>query len=151
MKRYLGIDPGKTSGYAIVDEDANLLDMGQLKFDEVTDFLKGAGSDFEEVIIESYQVYGRLARQHTGSKLETSQVIGKVKFWAEMNDIIVVMQPANILTMAQKWTQVKMPTNHSVSHQVSAYLHVAYHLMKDHGAPTAIEKRAAAQSDAKRS
>lgn len=145
-KLYIGFDPGNTTGYSIVNKNADVVEFGQVKFQDLTDFLKKEARMFEAVVIEEYRVFQKRARQHAGSDLKTSQVIGKIKFWAELNDYPVVMQPASILPQAERWTQVKMPTDHSISHQVSGYLHVAYYLMRNRIAPSAIEKRAMRQS-----
>lgn len=141
-KLWLAFDPGQTTGWAVLDDQAEVVDFGQVKYDNLSDFLKKETRMFQAVIIEEYRVFRKRAMQHAGSDLKTSQAIGKLKFWAELNDFPVVMQASSILPIAEKWSQVKMPKDHDASHQVSAFLHGAYYLMKNRIAPSAIEKRA---------
>lgn len=139
---WLAIDPGETLGWCVLNEDAQPVQFGQIKEKDLSDFLKKETRMFEALVVEEYRVYRHKAAVHTGSNLKTSQVIGKLKFWAELNDIPVVMQPANILAQAQRFTQVTMPSDHKISHQIAAFLHGAYYLITKHGAPTALEVKA---------
>ena len=149
-KLYLAFDPGNTTGWAVLNDRAIPQDMGQVSFDGLADFLKKETRTFEAIIIEEYRVFRRKAMQHAGSDLRTSQVIGKLKFWAELNETPVVMQAASILPTAEKWAQIKMPKDHSISHQISAVLHGSYYLMKNEIAPTALERRAIEDSKKKK-
>lgn len=139
----IAFDPGYTTGWCEVTEEGFPKNMGQIAYPDLTDFFRNrmGPQPYNRVVIEDYKVYRKKAMQHSGSDLKTSQVIGKIKFWAELNDLPVVMQPASILPIAQRWTQVKMPGNHAESHKISAFLHGAYYLMNAGIAKTALDRK----------
>ncbi|WP_230687625.1 hypothetical protein, partial [Streptococcus pneumoniae] len=86
-----------------------------------------------------YKIFRHKAMQQVGSRGPAQQSIGILQAHAQKHRKKVWLQPANILTIAAKLTQVKMPSNHSMSHQVSAYLHGSYFLIKRHIKKTQLE------------
>lgn len=127
---YISIDPGKSTGWVTWDRNGNVIQQGTTRTrDEFEDLLDSMGS-VSVVIVEDFTLYKNKALQQSGSKMETSKVIGSIESWARRNKATLVMQPASILAIAQLWSGVKMPKNHNVSHWVSAYNHGMYYLLK---------------------
>ena len=141
---YLAIDPGKGAtdsiGVAEFGLNGNFSTSSQLTFDQLIGFLEATYA-VDTVVIEEYKIFRGMAKQHTGSSVETAQTIGAIRAWAVRNNVEVVLQPSNILPIAQKLFQTKMPKNHAQSHQVSAYLHGAYWLYKKGVIKSELEKQ----------
>lgn len=145
---YLAFDPGEMLGWAAFNEQGRLFRAGQVSWLDLDDFLLTIPTDkLKHIILEEYKVFAKYAKKHTGSKLETSQSIGKIKFWAKMHSVPVAEQPASILSIAEKWMQIKMPSDHSVSHQVSATLHGFYWLVRAGIAKIALESEHASRQE----
>ncbi len=128
---YLSIDPGKTSGWVTWDSNGNMLKQGQTKGPiEFESLLEELSDSVRVAVVEDFTLYRSHALQQSGSKMETSKLIGVIESWCRRNDVNLVMQPASILSIAQLWSGVKMPKNHAKSHWVSAYNHGYYYLIK---------------------
>lgn len=127
----LAVDPGKGSrdsiGWALFNDDNDLLRLGQ---SNLTDFVKLLESleGVTQVVYETYVIYRKRINQHINSKVETVQTIGVVKSWCMRNNIPWTEQRADILVPASNLFQIKMPTDHNMSHQISALLHGKYYL-----------------------
>lgn len=99
----LGIDPGHTTGWCKFRDQA-LLGRGQLntrEFDNYTvEKLRELIADTDVVVIEDYRVYRWKARQHIGSELLTSQVIGGIEMLCSYlnsgRNINIYKQPAHL-------------------------------------------------------
>lgn len=127
---YISIDPGKSTGWVTWDKNGNVIKQGTCRGrDEFEQLLEDLGS-VPVVVVEDFTLFKHKALQQSGSKMETSKVIGSIESWVRRNKSELVMQPASILTIAQLWSGVKMPKNHNVSHWVSAYNHGYYYLIK---------------------
>lgn len=128
---YLSIDPGKITGYVVWNSVGQVLKQGQLNNDELVDFLE---DDYlkpvKVVILEDYKLFSWKAKQQSGKRVPASEAIGIVFVFIKKGKRQEVRQPANILPIAEKLTNVKMPSTHSKSHWVSAFLHGAYYLIK---------------------
>lgn len=133
-KLLLGVDPGKTTGWALF-ENGLPVTWGQAKgveaFDiELDDIVQAYGPP-NIVIVEDFALFRGKALQQSGSKMEASQVIGVMASFARRHKAELVKQPSNILPIAQKWSKMNMPSNHSTSHWVSAYNHAWYYLVRN--------------------
>ncbi len=131
-KLYYGFDPGDTTGIACFSNEGVLQYSMQLKLDDLIVWVNDqAMPDFEDnvVIIEEFVLFARRARQQAGSSMKASQAIGLLKGWASRYGAKIVMQRANIKPIAMQWAQVSMPSQHSQTHHVDAYLHVYYYLV----------------------
>lgn len=146
----IGLDPGKTNGYVIMEvhpdsaKDTEFIKYGQFNNEEFNYWVNTVVDEFgypELVVCEDYRVFNHKAKAHAGSKLETSKIIGKTEFFCEDHGIKLIKQPAQNLTVAQKWTEVKMPSNHDISHWVSAYNHLMFYLIKEGLALSAMEQK----------
>lgn len=139
---YLAFDPGETTGWAEFNDEGECKAYGQLSFDELIakcEDWRGT-PELKTVIIEEFVVFNHKARKFAGSRMKTSQAIGIIKSMAHANGAKVVEQPANIKPIAQKWTQIKPPSDHSQSHWVDAFNHGAYYLIKQNIRKTYLEE-----------
>lgn len=126
----LAIDPGKDNGYALWEDDGELVTFGQLTIDEMDDFLLSFDRPVSAVIVEDYRLFKKRAIQQSGSNMPASQVIGKAEMFAAMKGAKFIKQRADVLPIAQKLSQKKLPTDHSISHQFSAYNHGFYWMVQ---------------------
>lgn len=83
-------------------------------------------------IIEDYRVFKHKAKIHIGSRLETARVSGAIEAFARRNNIEIVFQPSRILGITQMWSGIRMPSDHTKSDQISAFLH-GYHYLYNQG------------------
>ena len=155
-KLVLGVDPGHTTGWVVLDIATGVpLKREQTTGNEATsDFLYQLSHEFPDtayeltaIVMEDYKIFAHKAKQHIGSNVPAAQVIGIVEHQARQWRVPVVKQPANILPMAQKLTGVTMPSNHSKSHWVSAYLHACFYLIKNGQMLTLAQKKRALENE----
>lgn len=133
-KMIAGFDPGLATGYSIW-RDARPAEHGDVrgmaKFDDfLVDFVEKFGKP-DVIVVEKFTLFRWKAVQQSGSDMPASKVIGKIELWARMHKIPIVYQPANILPIAVKWSQIPLPANHDKSHHISALNHVVYYLVKN--------------------
>jgi hypothetical protein len=145
-------DPGaghsNTIGYARFEDGGDLLDIGQLTFDGLVHFLEGQTPVAGDVVVyERYIIKPHKLQSHKGSRVETIQTIGAIRSWAIRHKLKVVEQADSILSIAQMWFQIKMPTDHAMSHQISATLHGMYYLHLQGIIPTELEKQYAQRKE----
>lgn len=140
MKGYLGIDPGDTTGWAYFDESGQFQSFGQEKYLDFMDTLVGWPDNIGTIVIEDFKLFQWKAKQQSGSTMVASQVIGAVTLWARTRGVIVVKQPASVKPIAQKFSQVKPPSDHSFSHWVDAYNHVWFYMVQQGIRPTPLQE-----------
>ena len=128
---YLAIDPGKgrvdSIGAAKFATDGSLLFFGQFTYEDFVPWLEEQ-TDIEKLFYEEYRIFARAAKKQIGSRVETAECIGVIKSWATRHKVPLVAQRPDILSTAEKMFQVKIPSDHSISHQFSALLHGLYGL-----------------------
>jgi hypothetical protein len=145
MSNYLAVDPGAgrtdTIGYAVFDFEGSLIDLGQLTFEDFSDWLEEHVEDeFEKIICEDYRIRRDKIKSHVGSRVETIQTIGVIRAFARRKKIEIVFQEARILGPAQLHFGIKIPTDHSQSHRYCALLHGMEYLHSIGKAKTVLEK-----------
>lgn len=128
---YLAFDPGKTTGWAMFEPDNGMLvDSGQASLEQLMSLCREWETlDLQGVIYEQFRVFRHKAMQQTGSKMEVAQAIGIIKSLAHHKNLQPVVQESNIKSIAEKWTGIKVPADHSISHRYDAILHGSYHLI----------------------
>lgn len=136
----IAIDPGAMNGLAVFDEEGELVSFCQLTIDELIQWFIDYEEEVSTVVIEDYRLYKKRAIQQSGSNMPASRVIGQAEMFAKMKGAELVKQRADILPTGQKLTGIKMPSDHSISHQFSAMIHGAYWLIKQGRRKTALER-----------
>lgn len=127
----IAIDPGKDNGYAIFGEDGEMVDMGQFTIEELQTWLLAYEEPVSTIVVEDYRLFKKRAIQQSGSDMPASRVIGIVEMYAKMKGAKLVKQRADILPVAQKISGIKLPKDHSISHQFSALNHGIYWLVNE--------------------
>lgn len=128
----LAVDPGEGNvdsiGAALLNSaTGDIHFMGQFTFDNFVNWLETL-VDVTELLWEDYRIFKKKAKAHTGSRVATVQCIGVARSWAIRNGIPYSHQPSDILGAAQNLFQIKIPDDHTISHQFSAVLHGKYYL-----------------------
>lgn len=130
----LAIDPGRMNGIAIF-HGRDVHWIGQVHIDDLPDYLFKFAEEHKgkevQVVYENFKLMKGRALQQSGSTMEASQVIGQVKMIASRHAWPIADQPPNVKPIAQKWSGVKPPSDHKMSHQVDAYNHGVYWLVKN--------------------
>lgn len=128
----VGVDPGNTSGIAIVDGE-EIVDMLQLKFDECLNWImEHDWSDTKTIVCEDFRLFRNKAQKQVGSDFQTVQIIGALRLICKQQNIPLVMQMSNILSIAERQVGIKMPSKHEEGHEISALLHVRFYQIR-HG------------------
>ncbi len=127
---YLALDPGETIGYAVFNQNGQLIDMGQFRFEKFLEEIETIfPSTIEVCVIEDYKNYA-WQKQKKWSRNNTSKVIGKIELFAELRKAKVVLQPASCYGIGAKWGGFEIPQNHDISHQFVAAAHGIYWLQE---------------------
>lgn len=137
---YLAIDPGGTNGWATFSAEGNVTGLGQVSLEDLPEFMEALSPVPHTIIYEDFRLLKKKALQQSGSNMPASQGIGVIKSYAKRHNCFTVEQPASIKPDAQRFTQVRPPSNHANSHQIDAYNHGMYYLIKKGVAKTALEE-----------
>lgn len=133
-KVVLGVDPGDTTGVAIVSRKGMMLGGFNLPYAEMPSFLHRVSETFRQdilsVVAENYVLYGHKAQQQQGSTFKAVRVIGQLEMWTYMQGLDLELQMANILPIAMKWSKFRPKGAHSENHYVDAYNHAFYWLVR---------------------
>ena len=135
----LAIDPGEVSGFAFLNMEGILADMGQIKLPSLNAFLDSL-VDIEVMVIENFRV--RPNTNFTWSDHPTIQVIGALKYRAHQLGCRVVLQEPSVKSIGAKWNGTPIPKDHSISHLVEAYAHGTYYSHKVLGNTIPVAKKA---------
>ena len=131
MRVILAFDPsgayhefGKgTTGWCLLNRDAKaVIDFGRIAAEDYpTDMqyyaanvdvlrcmAKRYGKDLH-IVIEEYLLYGQNAASHTNSRMETSQLIGILRYMAFLADVPVKMQTASLVS--NRWADSVLTAN----------------------------------------
>jgi len=129
--KYLAIDPGLTSGWATFTDEGAVIEWGQFKMAELTQWLNDyLTSDLTAVIVEDYKNHG-WTQQKKWSRNDTSKIIGKIELMGELRNVPVHLQPNTAKRIGYMWAGLgEAPTNHTISHQFDAVAHGVYWLVK---------------------
>lgn len=136
-------DPGKATGWAIFI-DGKIKDYGIVRgLDEFNIFIQEYATNYgtpDVILYETFHLFPNKAQKQSGSDMPASQVIGKIELWASMLACRVEKQNSSILSIAQKWSKVKVPTNHNESHGIVALNHGIYWLVANNFIPVQMAK-----------
>jgi hypothetical protein len=128
--RYLGIDPGESNGVCGYDHAYKLMFMYTVAHTDMREFLN-LFKHLQVIVCEDFFLYPNKAMQQIYSNMETSQMIGRIKTFAEDHDIKVVMQQATIKPTGYKWLGLKpLPKSNPSNHEFDAHVHFMYWLIR---------------------
>lgn len=129
--KVLGIDPGGTTGWAVI-EDLELQLAGQVKADNFHFWLSNLATDFDVIVVEDYKIRpDKLIGHydHAWSSGQTMRFIGALQYWAYANGIKLELQQPVIKPVAAGWTGLPYIKGKKDMHHVDATLHAAYYLV----------------------
>lgn len=127
--KYLALDPGESSGWAAFDEDGNLI-LYDTCYSRESVYNLLDDKHPRVIIMEDFKLYPNKAKEQSWSSFETVRLIGAVEHWAWQNNVEVILQPANIKSVAYLWAGISPPKQHSMTHETDAYVHGIYYLQK---------------------
>lgn len=111
----LSFDPGKTTGYTVLDTDEKHPVVGSFKGWQLADSLIASYAP-DVVVIEQFRLYPAAAKHKVWSDFPTVEVIGVIKYCAELRDIPVIMQSAaDVKTINLVYTRQKRGDRHAYS------------------------------------
>ena len=113
-------------------DDYRFAGYDQVKLNDLPVWLNSLDPTPDIIVYENFKLWKHRALQQSGSDLPAAQAIGMIKSYAMIHDITLVDQSPQILGSAAKMSGMKMPTDHSLSHWISAYNHSFWWLVK-HG------------------
>lgn len=125
--RLLGVDPGATTGVAIVDytkDQREVMVYGEVPLWEDLDTLMDVHKPML-IVIEAFRLYRHKAMAQVGSDFPSSQVIGVVRYLADHRGLTVVQQGASEIK-----TATKPDKDYSSSHVRDALRHCDLLVMK---------------------
>lgn len=144
--KILAVDPGITTGYAFTEWDmSNKLPMEvpfytKLPEDKIKRYQGKYHRDFENlmlkynpdvIVMENFRIYPSKAKSLIGDEMETSQVIGIVKYIAHKKQVPVILQMASQAKKAfprEKLERlgINPSQNDEVRHSGDAVKHLLY-------------------------
>jgi hypothetical protein len=141
VKRILGVDPGKNTGYALVTVDGrDIQPTGTVGVDRnesiqsIQDIVKDRLVDI--LVVEDFKVRPGMAR---GGKFDYSdmvapRVIGKLELLAELSGLEIVKQQASLKPPAYGFAGLKYSPGKKGTHWQDAFAHAVYYCVKELGA-----------------
>lgn len=137
----LALDPGKTTGWAIFDGGGQVVDYGQENMDDLITLERLFDEhEISHIVVEDFKLFRHRASKQVGSRMEAPQVIGIAFAWSKKHNCEFIKQDPAIKPTAQKWSQLKPPSNHAQSHWVDAFNHGFYWLVLNKLRKTALEE-----------
>lgn len=144
-KMIYAFDPGDTTGWARLRyDDGYLYESGSVPFKEMCEFLFDRDEDLDNtiaIICEDWRLFGNKAKQMIGSDFKAIQVIGMLQMWLYRWHTPFVLQPANIKSIAEKFSGIKPTGTHDKSHHIDAMNHGIYWLKSQGHYQTELERR----------
>lgn len=142
MRRIIGIDPGRTSGYVdlVIEDDGTILVAKaqevlwdeRFRFKEFLDYYAGVMLPFnmlpDAIVIEAFTLRAAEAHHQVGSDFPSVRIIGLVEAYAYELDILdrIVFQPATLKEFVKK--KHELPAS---EHVLDAYKHARYFIVRE--------------------
>ena len=133
MKYFLGIDPGGTTGLALVsvnDKKPTLVEVMASK-DLTTKEYQWLLKKADLLIIENFRLRPKNARDGSfdWSDMETPKIIGAIEMWAQLNDKVLVKQEPSIKPMGYGYCHMKYVKGKKGLHIQDAAAHAMFYLV----------------------
>lgn len=133
--KILGIDPGKSSGYALIEViDRVIKPTGEQGVD-VNESVKNINRllvEADVVVIEDFLIRPDKARKGNFdyNNMVAPRVIGKVEMLCEINEKPIVKQPSSLKPPAYGFANLKYVPGKKGQHWQDAYAHACYYAVK---------------------
>lgn len=129
--KYMSLDPGEGTGWALWSETGHLTDFGNV-YDDVNgvadlfEELTGRGTLPDVIIYEKWKLLK--TKEFYGSTMLSCQVVGVIRAFGHLIEAELISQETNIKSIAQSWTGLKPVGAHATQHFVDAINHGWYYL-----------------------
>lgn len=121
----LGVDPGHVTGWARISPVGKILDLGQVKYVDLHDWLNTLTPTIGTFVIENFRI--RPGINFSWNEMKTIKVIGALEYRAfSLHARVEFSEPANY-KIGAKWGAIPIPKNHDISHQYIAYAHATFY------------------------
>lgn len=142
----LAVDPGETTGWAIISKNGDPTDVGQVPggaYGGFKDYELGGGmAEFlhhsprilfkpKLIIYEGYRINSQDLDAHRWSECEAAQVIGVLKGYAALAKAKLIKQQPSALQAARSMTQLFPKGIHDDNHWSDALNHGLFGMMKE--------------------
>ena len=140
LRRLVAIDPGgEHVGWCEALWDGKEMQVGyveELTPDQATERAELVFPHTDTVIIESFRLYPDKAKMLVGSEMETSQLIGALKYLSRHHRCGLVMQPASIKVpteslMRHRGIRHLAVTTKKGGHAKDAETHLMHHALRN--------------------
>ena len=130
----LGVDPGQTTGWALLEHPMRLVGSGQVEAEgrDISSLLSGLGPE-DELVIERFRLRPTKGRALGGDDLVAAQVVGALKDAAESTLVPVVEQEPAIKAVMPVGLLSALGVLPRGRHARDACRHAAYRLLHGHG------------------
>ncbi len=122
----ISVDPGETTGIAYWSDSGEFVEREALTQEQVFEKIEIL-ENVTVVVCEDYRLRQGKQMAQTGSRFVAVQILGALKAYAHKVGAKFVLQPAQILTIAELHSGLKRPANHAKSHDIDAYNHGYYY------------------------
>lgn len=138
--RVLGIDPGKTTGYALIHVKDKTInpptkpeDFGWDKGGTVDNVERIIEEGVDLVVMEDFKVRPDMAKKgHLNfDSMPAPQVIGVVRYLCSKYGVNLVLQPAAIKPVGYGFANMKYVKGKANMHWQDAYCHAVYYVVKN--------------------
>lgn len=120
-------DPGMTTGFAVCNAEGVLQEFGQIKYNDMHEFLDNI-VEATHFVIEGFRI--RPNHNFAYDEMKTIRVIGALEYRAHTLGAKVIMQEPSNKSIGYKWAGITAPKDHKQSHQTDAYAHLTYFNVK---------------------
>lgn len=122
----LSVDPGeKRIGMAVWRPNGEFVVKFTLSFDEALHHLSALGTSYTDIVFEDFRLRQGKAIKLSGSRMETTQIIGAIKMLCLLRDMRWHVQGPDKLRLTALHANVELGTGH-IPDDMSAYLHGYY-------------------------
>lgn len=122
----LSVDPGQERvGFACWRPHGKLICKFAMTFEEALNYLASLPTSYTDIVFEDYRLRQGKAVAQSGSRMETSQIIGAIKLLCILRDMKWHCQSPQILRLTGFHAGVDLPKGH-IEDAMSAYLHGYY-------------------------
>lgn len=137
--RILGIDPGKNTGYAVIeviDKKIKATGLVGTDRDEKVDNIKDLIPDVDVVVMEDFLIRPDKARKgyFDYNNMVAPRVIGKIEMLCELHSVPLEKQQASLKPPAYGFANMKYQKGKKGMHWQDAFAHACYYAVVKLGA-----------------
>ena len=128
--RIMGVDPGKTVGYCVLETPLDVTIRDQISYAHLEELRELVG-DVDLIAIEDFRIApDKIAM---GDSVFASEVIGKIESWAEDAEVKVVRQPPTKKRFVNDLMimYLEVPLIAHRGHELDAVRHALYYSLVD--------------------